>query len=333
MSTDEGDRIIDGPDVFAWYETLQKAEVALAPADAAEPAWAVDVELITDSTQRMRLRCGPRGPRRLCKRDDGPLLELRTSDVVVATDVRTFADRDLLRFAVDEVRALEIIAEGVPRQSVHFDLGVWRLDAPSHPESDAALSDVLLQEVLGAAASVRVRSWTPRPASEPRRTLRIEQTPEAGRDTAFTLEVWDDPEDSSGCIGAVGEQAGRLPASTCRRLDQDLLHTDPVQFWLDTARSIEVTAQGQTSRFERTTEGLVGEGSQVEADMERLRSLAARRVVALEQADDAPQGWSLRVLPKRGERLEAVVVGDTITIVGTGWRYRLGAGSRQPSPG
>lgn len=333
MSTDEGDRIVDGPDVFAWYETLQKAEVALAPADAVEPTWAVDVEFITDSTQRMRLRCGPRGPRRICKRDDGPLLELRTSDVAVATDVRTFADRDLLRFAVDDVRALEINAAGAPRQSVHFDLGVWRLDAPSHPESDAALSDVLLQEVLGAAASIRVRSWTPRPAADPRRTLRIEQTPEAGRDTVLTLEVWDDPEDPTGCIGAVGEQAGRLPESTCRRLDQDLLHTDPVQFWLDTARSIEVTSQGQTSRFERTPEGLVGEGPQVEADMERLRALAERRVVALEQAGDVPQGWSVRVLPKRGERLEAIVVGDTITIEGTGWRYRLGPGPGQPSPG
>jgi hypothetical protein len=324
MSTGEGDRLVDGPDVFAWYETVQKAEVQLAPSDSTEPVWAVDVEFITDSTQRMRLRCGPRGPDRLCRRDDGPLLQMRTTDVAVATDVRTFADRDLLRFAVDDVRALEITAEATPRQSVHFDLGVWRLDAPSHPESDAALSDVLLQEVLGAAAAVRVRSWLPRPAAEPRRRLRVEQTPEAGRDTVLVLELWDDPEDPTGCIGAVGEQAGRLSESTCRRLGQDLLHTDPVQFWLDTARSIEVTAEGHTSRFERTPEGLVGEGPDVEADMERLRGVAERRVRALELADDAGQGWSLRVLPKRGERIDAVVGEDVLTIEGTGWRYRFG---------
>lgn len=324
MSTDEGDRLIDGPDVFAWYETVHEAEVELAPRDAVAPPWAVDVEFITDSTQRMRLRCGARGPARLCQRDEGPLLQLRTTDVAVATEVRTFADRDLLRFAVDDVRALEITTEGAPRQSVHFDLGVWRLDAPRHPESDAALSDVLLQEVLGAAASVHVRSWISRPAAEPRRTLRIEQTPEAGRDTVLVLEVWDDPDDPDGCLGAVGEQAGRLSESTCRRLGQDLLHTDPVQFWLDTARSIEVSVDGHTSRFERTPEGLVGEGPEVQADMERLRALARRRVNALEVAEAAGQGWSLRVLPKRGERIDAAVGEDVLTIEGAGWRYRFG---------
>ncbi|MCR9164821.1 MAG: hypothetical protein ACE37F_15080 [Nannocystaceae bacterium] len=334
MSTDEGDRIVDGPDVFAWYETLRDAEVQLAPQDAAVPAWAVELELTTDSTQRMTIRCGPRGPRRLCQRDEGPLLELRTRDVAVATDVQTFADRDLLRFAVDDARALEITAAGAPRQSVHFDLGVWRLDAPSHPEGDAALSDVLLQEVLGAAASVRVRSWMPRPVAEPRRSLRIEQTPEEGRDIAVVLDLWADPDDPDACIGAVGEQAGRLSETTCRRLSQDLLHTDPVQFWLDTARSIEVSAgEGQTSRFERSPQGLLGDGRQVEEDMQRLRALASRRVVALELAKGAPAGWSLRVLPKRGERLEARVEGDTLTITGSGWRYRLGAAERQPSPG
>lgn len=332
LSTDEGERIVDGPDVFAWYETVRKAEVELAPAGTGAPTWAVELELVTESTQRMRLRCGPAGPGRTCQRDDGPLLRLRTAGVTLATDVATFADRDLLRLDVDDVRAIEILAPGVPRQSAHFDLGVWRLDAPPHPEGDVALSDVLLQEVIGAAAAVRVRAWTPRPDGAPSRTIRLEQIPSAGPD-AVVLELWPDPDDPHGCIGAVGEQAGQLSSSTCARLAQPLLHTDPVQFWLDTARSLEVTVGGHTTRFERTPEGLVGEGPDARADMDRLQALGTSGVVALEEAPARPSAepdWTLRVLPKRGERIEAVVQGDTVTILGTGWRYRFGApGARE----
>ena len=95
-----------------------------APPETLAPQWAVELELTTDSTQRMRIRCGPEGPGRICQRDDGPLLRLRTREVTLATDVGTFADRDLLRIAVDDVRALEITGQGTPRQSVHFDLGL-----------------------------------------------------------------------------------------------------------------------------------------------------------------------------------------------------------------
>lgn len=332
LSTDQGDHSVDGPDVFAWYATVHDAEVELAPLGTAAPQWAVDLEMTTDTTQHMRLRCGPQGPQRICQRDNGPLLRLLTAGVRLATDVETFADRDLLRLAVDDVRALEIIAEGRPRQSVHFDLGVWRLDAPAHPEGDAALSDVLLGEVLAAASSVRVQSWVPRPPGPPLRTLRLEQVPEAGRDTVLVLALWPDPEDAQGCIAALGEQAGRLTGSVCDRLQQDLLHTDPVKFWLDTARSIEVTVDGHTSRFERTVEGLVGEGPEVEADMQRLRALAQRRLQSLEAlpedaSEDAdPQdeaAWTLRVLPKQGERITATVGRDVVSLDGLRWRYRL----------
>lgn len=328
LSTDDGDRMLDGPDVFAWYASVHDAEVELATPGTVAPAWAVDLEMTTDTTQHMRLRCGARGPERICQRDDGPLLRLLTAGVTLATDVGTFADRDLLRLVVDDIRALEVLAEGRPRQSVHFDLGVWRLDAPVHPEGDAALSDVLLGEVLAAASSVRVQSWVPRPAALPVRTLRVEQVPEAGQDTVLVLALWPDPDDPQGCIAAVGEQAGRLSSTACRRLQQDVLHTDPVQFWLDTARSIEVTVDGHTSRFERTPEGLVGEGPEVETDMQRLRTLAQRRVLNLEVlpggADDEQPAWSIRVLPKRGERITATVGADVVTLDGSSWRYRLG---------
>ncbi len=325
LSTPEGERTIDGPEVFAWYERIAEAEVELAPAQTADPVWAVELELTTQSTQRLRLRCGPPGPGRICQRDDGPLLRLRTGSVVLAADARTFADRDLLTFAVEDVRSLEVLTGSGPRQSVHFDLGVWRLDAPQHPEGDAALSDVLLGEVLGAAGSLRVESWIPRPASDPTRTLRIEQTPTSGGDAVVLLELWPDPDDPDACLAAVGEQAGRLRSRACARLNQDLLHTDPVQFWLDTARSIEVTSEGHSTRFERTREGLVGEGPHAQDDFALLQGLATRRVVRLQASPPArPDGVLLRVLPKRGERLDAIVSGDTLTLRGQTWQYRFG---------
>jgi hypothetical protein len=328
LSTEEGDRIIDGPDVYAWYEGVRTAEVELAPAGTPMPSWAVELELTTDSTQRMRVRCGPSGPGRICQRDEGPLLRLRSAGVVLGTDVGTFADRDLVQLTTDDIRALELVQPGAPRQSVHFDLGVWRLDAPSHPEGDAALSDVLLSDVLAAVSAVRVRSWVPRPADDPVRTLRVEQTPQAGRETSVVLELWPDDGDPRGCIAAVGEQAGRLAPGLCQRLRMNLLHTDPVHYWLDTARSLEVTVDGHTTRFERTPEGLLAEGPHAEADMARLRALAQRVVTGLEEAEGAGEGWGLRVLPKRGEPIDARVGADTLTITGTGWRYRLGKGSR-----
>ncbi len=310
--------------MFAWYATIMDAEVELAPSGTLAPTWAVELELTTQSTQRLRLRCGPEGAERICQRDEGPLLRLRTTGLALAVDDATFVDRDLLTFGVDDVRSLEILTADGPRQSVHFDLGIWRLDAPEHPEGDAALSDVLLEEVLAAAGALRVLSWVPRPAEEPTRSLRIEQTPTVGDEAVVVLELWPDPVDPASCIAAVGEQAGRLPERACMRLRQDLLHTDPVQFWLDTARSIEVTTDGHTTRFERTREGLVGEGPHAQDDFGVLQTLAAQRTTGLELVSEPPpQGVELRVLPKSGARVDAVISARALWLRGLPWRYRL----------
>lgn len=342
LSTEEGVLDLDGPDVYAWYETLQQAEVALlgdartdpSPKPGADPPslegvaapqWFVDVELTTDSTQRLRLRCTAPGAERICQRDEGPLLRLRSPTTVLATSAKTFADRDLLRMVSDDVRSVEITGPGLVRQSVHFDLGVWRLDAPQHPEGDAALSDVILEEVLAATSAVRVVDWTARPEQPPVRTLRLEQTPQAGRDTTVVLELWPDPLDAGRCVGAVGERVGRLRESTCARLFRDLLHTDPVQFWIDTARTIEVAIDDHSTTFRRTPEGLIGEGAFAEDDFGRLRALADHRVVGLvKPSPEASQGaLSLRVTPRRGEPIRASIDAAHVILLDQGWAYRV----------
>ncbi len=324
LTTAQGVRDIDGPDVFTWYETLHGAEVELAT-DAEPPSWAVDVELTTDSTQRLRIRCTAAGPQRLCRRDDGPLLRLRTPNVLVATSPQTFVDRDLVAVGGEDVRSIEITGAGAVRQSVHFDLGVWRLDAPIHPEGDQALSDVYLEAILAAVGRVRVEQWVPRPAEAPARVLRLEQTPQRGRPTTVTLEVWPADDATQPCIVAVEQRAGVVRPGACVRLLQDLLHSDPVQYWVDTARSIEVTMGERTTRFERQPQGLVADGDHAEAAWARLRALAQRPVVGLESGvrtvgDDV----TLRVQPGRGEPIEAVAGPDFVSLRGVGWTYRLG---------
>jgi len=71
----------------------------------------------------------------------------------------TFAERRLMAIDPGEARALEILpgsGEGV-RQSVRLDLGVWRLDAPNHPDGNGALDEVRLETLL----ALRTRNRSP----------------------------------------------------------------------------------------------------------------------------------------------------------------------------
>ena len=76
----------------------------------------------------------------------------------------TFADRRLLSFEAGEVRGLELLPGPTSdrvRQSVRLDLGVWRLDAPLHDDTAAALTAVL-RIVLRVCARLRHVRTRPR---------------------------------------------------------------------------------------------------------------------------------------------------------------------------
>ena len=231
------------PEVFRWYGALQAVGVEIGPADLAPgfaPVHALVVE--TDSGQRLRIECGPAGGHALaCARDGGPPLRAVGAAPELAFRRETFADRQLLGFRAGEVRSLEILpgggGQGV-RQSVRLDLGVWRLDAPSHPDGVAVLDEVRLEALLAALQSVRAEAWVDVPAAAPLRTLRVERArggPGSAGDLTLDLHA--------NCVGHVPGQrhAARLEDDACAALQDDLLYDDPLRFWLGQARSVQVT--------------------------------------------------------------------------------------------
>lgn len=227
------------PEVFRWWGAIQLAPVELPAQPLTDFAPEVDLTVETDSGQRLRLRCGPAaGVRLACRRDEAPPLVItRREPLALAFARETFAERRLLSFGTGDVRELEILpgrASAEVRQSVRLDLGVWRLDAPDHPDGAAALDEVRLEALLAALQAARAETWAERPVTAPRRTIRLER---AGSE-ALALDLYPD------CVAHVpGQpQAAALAASTCAALGDDLLYTDPLRFWLDQARRVELAA-------------------------------------------------------------------------------------------
>lgn len=255
---EEGGALVEvaEPEVFRWWSALQGAPVEPS---AAPEGWAptVDLTVETDSGQRLRLRCGPTAGGQACRRDEGPPLVVTWNEPLELAFTReTFADRRLLSFGSGEVREVEVLpgpGSADVRQSVRLDLGVWRLDAPVHPDAGAALDEVRLEAMLAALQGARAEAWTTTPATAPLRTLRVERTGGA----ALSLELYD------GCVARVPGQAraAALMRSTCEALADDLLYVDPLRFWLGQARRVELSAGERAASAVRDAEGAwVGSG-------------------------------------------------------------------------
>ncbi|MFY0531353.1 hypothetical protein [Nannocystis pusilla] len=225
--------------MFRWWTSLQQAPVELPAQPLAGFRPEVDLTIESDSGQRLRLRCGPADRVPLaCRRDEAPpLVVAREEPLALAFTRETFAERRLLSFGTGEVRELEILpgrGSDAVRQSVRLDLGVWRLDAPVHPDGAAALDEVRLEAMLAGLQAARAEAWTDRPLTAPLRTIRVERT---GSEAA-TLELHPD------CVAHVPGQprAALLPKSTCVALSDDLLYSDPLRFWLGQARRVELSS-------------------------------------------------------------------------------------------
>jgi Domain of unknown function (DUF4340) len=306
------------PEVFRWYEALHEARIDRVRSG---PLTAADVELRieTDATVALRLRCQAAGDELLCARDDEPGFAVRVP-VELAFTADTFTDRQLAELAPGEARALEIYGAGAARQSAHLDLGVWRLDAPAHPEGDAALDDQRIEELLAAISGARAQAWVATPSGEPERTVGIERMASEGASDTVVVAIWD------GCIARVDAgRAAQLDDATCRALAVDLLVDAPLERAIEDALALAWQGRGPAIRLRRVDGRLVREDGEALGELARsFAELSQLRAVRLAAGD--PPGVATRELavePRAGEPYVLELGEGWARVRGQTWFYVL----------
>ncbi|MBX7082972.1 MAG: DUF4340 domain-containing protein [Nannocystaceae bacterium] len=312
------------PEVLRWYTALHDARLDTdAPRPAVSPT--VELEVVSDSTARLRLSCAPdhgadddAGDAMICARQGEPAFALR---LPVAPDFtpESFAQRQLLALGSDELRALELQGPGLARQAAHLDLGVWRLDAPAHPEGDAVLDEDAIVQLGAALGGARALAWTEPPDEPPLRTIRLERTVRAGRGAEVGVTLWSD------CRVRVDEgPTARVGEGTCEALARDLLVTTPLERVLEDATRLVV--DGEDSRafalVRRDGELVPEQGVVPGALQQALRGWPqwrARSIVA-----PAPVGtarWTLAIEPRTGEPWTLELGEGWARVRGADWGY------------
>ncbi|HLT39931.1 MAG TPA: hypothetical protein VK034_26805, partial [Enhygromyxa sp.] len=247
-------------EVRRWYQALGRLEVALADGEelpagegqgeggepsqppSFEPDWTLAV--LADTKEALRVSCRLAADPVLCVRDDGLLLRvLGEVPRNLVFDVETFAERRLTNIGPSEVRQLEILPplddprSTTVRQSVHAELGAWELDDPDdHPDDSGAIDLDRLETVLWAVRQLRAEAWVEPPTTPPLRRLRVEVVPAQGLLHSVEIELF--PE----CVVAVEEHPpAAISTAHCQALAHDLLFDDPLRFWLERSRSVELS--------------------------------------------------------------------------------------------
>lgn len=239
-------------EVYRWLTTLAGSAVALDPRPLVAT---VELAVESDSGTRMMLRCGEVEDAWLCQRDEGPTLRLvRAAALEFSFGTQTFADRRLLALEAGDARAVEILpGPGLEtvRQSARQDLGVWRLDAPAHPDGNGALDEVRLETLIATFGSLRADAWVDVPRGDLLRTLRVERSPDREQSPALSLDLY------SGCVAHVPghARAARISPESCAILSDDLLFNDPLRYWIGRARTIEAIDGGETTILRQNSGG------------------------------------------------------------------------------
>ena len=318
---DAGDEIttIGLAEVHRWYGAVHAARLRTDTAADAVPS-GIELVLTTDTTEQLRLRCGetPDGGM-ACARDDEPAYPV-TIDAELGFSPDTFAARDLTSVSPGEARAIEIAGVGAVRQGAHLDLGVWRLDAPAHPEGDAALDEQRLEALVATVTGLRAQSWVEAPADAAAVQIRVELVPSEGRAGAVELELW------PGCIVRVdGDKSARIGDGACRSLGEMLLVDAPLERAIEDATALEITL-GATS-FALRREGarwvrVDGEPLGDVGDALRRWPLLRADALVLGTPPGAAQA-SLAVEPAAGEPYVLEVGQGWARIRGEAWFYAL----------
>lgn len=326
----------DETEVFRWYDTLSRVELAPLPKDVDTSTFVAGhvLTIDTDSTQVLRLACGqaprktdPEGPTTgkrawWCSRDDGPPRLVLSESIAPTFDAATFSDKSLASYGPGEARAIEVVhgpadGDGL-RVSAHLELGVWTLDAPDHPDGDSAIDQLRLEGLLGELGSLRAETWLDTAPATVIRSLRVEVLPEDG--AARAVEVMLHPD----CVVSVGDRVATVEASTCQALQGGLFYDDPIRDWFRGARSVSVARDGETTLVVRKDEGWTLEsGEAVPAELLRtLDDLEAWRSSGIAPGPGASVQTTL-VVRRDGAPTVTVEVGEgTAQLENAPWHYR-----------
>jgi hypothetical protein len=326
----DGRRAVDETEVFRWFNSLSRLEVEIrepppptGETEVPAPSFEPEIELVfeMDTTQVLTVRCQRGEAEVLCSRDDGPPRRV-VGEVVSALsfEADTFVDRTMTRIGPGEVRAIEIMpgegAEGrlsSVRQSAHQDLGVWRLDAPHHPDGDPALDEIRLEALVAAASSIRADAWIDDPKLAPTRSISLDVArPGEG---ASSVEIAMYSLGGGACAIAVdGGRTARVSAGSCSMLSDDILFDDPLRAWIDGARSIQL-GEGADAKLIRRDRArwVTDSGEELDpAVADRIRGWRELRSRAL--VEGKPPGPALHSLTIRRDE------GATVHVeVGPAW--------------
>ncbi len=242
---------VSEPAVYAWYQALHEATVELDQPPAASPSPRT-IRVRTDAGVALDLACTAAEAAQWCQRDRGPWLRVGGPQLRLAPTAEQLRHRKLLSLEAGQVTALELLPgadrRGV-RTSVHLDLGVWRLDAPTHPEGSGALDEVRLESLLATLAGLRaVESAAPSGPSIVR--IRMER---GARHETLELDV------HPNCVVTVvtgGGRSARVRPADCTTLIGPLLHDDPLRGLLRRAVRVELEpTDGASERLRLVRDG------------------------------------------------------------------------------
>ncbi len=311
--------------VFALTQRMAAMDVALASKNVAwTPSLGFTVVPMAGMGSAMRVLCGVHDGAPLCRRNEGPLLQLLHGSLAELTLVpEQLAQHRLLTHTSAEVQSLRIACEGSVAQSVALDLGVWQLETPTHPQPERAVDDAAVERVLDtlAAASMQTPTFSaPQPAQ-----CTLTLTYAAGWTSARTQTLTLD----RGCQLHAQHGAAHLPAPACLQLQSSLLRDDPLRMLLEDAQFVDATQAERRLHWSRVGDRLVRAHGQPDDDADgwlghwqglHVNGLVHRPV-------PPPNAWRLQVVTGTGASVDAWldVHERAFGFADTDWAYTLGS--------
>lgn len=339
---DGGLKPVAEAEVRRWYRTLGNLEVALAEAQPLGPGDAVDQDpsarafepdwtllVHADTGEVLRVSCRLAGDPVLCTRDGGALLRvLGEVPRNLVFDAETFVERRLTEIGAGEIRALEILPPSedprstTVRQSVHADMGSWELDAPAHPDDSGAINQDRLETLLWALQQLRAEAWVDEPTVAPLRRITAEVVPAQGLHRSIAVALYPN------CVVEVeGHPPAAIATAQCQALSTDLLFDDPLKFWLERSRAVEVAKADGSQRvlLRRRGEQFVTDDDRPLDDEALARQLDAwmqwRSAGLREGQPPTPVAWTLDVRRDFGPSAQVEIGDGWARVKGAGWYY------------